>query len=145
MYLGLVMMALCISYSYAGKNNTGTNIIPSNPSEEPIGCVCAVFLSGQFTKGSKEQPKGYPAFLHEHPDSLPCNTFGNKLCTSKCLEAIVKHLPNSPTILCASLDRDCHKERAYLFIKNCKDEWINTNLSAGREYCCKDGSPYKCN
>lgn len=35
--------------------------------------------------------------------------------------------------------------QAYLFIKNCKDEWINTNLSAGREYCCKDGSPYKCN
>ncbi|GAB1868349.1 Armadillo repeat-containing protein 7 [Camponotus japonicus] len=145
MYLALVMMALCMSYSYAEKNSTDINIKPSYASEEPIGCVCAVFLSGQFTKGSKEQPKGYPAFLHEHPDPLPCSTFGNRLCTSKCLEAIVKYLPNSPTILCASLDRNCYKERAYLFIKNCKDEWINTNLSAGREYCCKDGSPYKCN
>lgn len=93
----------------------------------------------------------------------------------------MKHLPNSSAILCASIDRDCHKERvsthtqinfyiflfeiiletelfhtlklydlnyiswqAYLFIKNCKDEWINTNLSAGKEYCCKDGTPYKC-
>ncbi|KAL6432512.1 hypothetical protein ACFW04_006826 [Cataglyphis niger] len=145
MYLILVVMVLCMSYSYAETNSIGTNIKLSNPIEERIGCVCAVFLSGQFTKGSKEQPKGYPAFLHEHPDTVPCNTIGNKLCTSKCLEAIVKYLPNSSTMICASLDRDCHKERAYLFIKNCKDEWINTNLSAGREYCCKDGSPYKCN
>lgn len=88
MYLALVMMALCMSYSYAEKNSTDINVKSSYPSEEPIGCVCAVFLSGQFTKGSKEQPKGYPAFLHEHPDSLPCNTYGNRLCTSKCLEAV---------------------------------------------------------
>lgn len=138
-------MVLCMSYSYAEKNSTSTNIEASNSSEEPIGCVCGVFLSGQFKKGSKEQPKGYPVFLHEHPDLLSCNIFGNKLCTSKCLEAIIKYLPNSPTMLCASLDHDCYKERAHLFIKNCKDEWINTNLSAGREYCCKDGLPYKCN
>ncbi|XP_071644808.1 follicle cell protein 3C-1-like isoform X1 [Temnothorax longispinosus] len=148
MYLTLVM-ALCISYSYAESNSTVTSTIKpqyksSNTKEQPTGCVCAVFLSGQFKKGSKEQPKGYPALLHEHPDPLPCNTVGNKLCVNKCLDAIVKHLPNSPAILCASIDRDCHKERAYLFIKNCKDEWTNTNLSAGREYCCKDGTPYKC-
>ncbi|EFN86386.1 Follicle cell protein 3C-1 [Harpegnathos saltator] len=145
MYLTLVMAALCISHSYAEGNNTLPNTVksPTN-SSEPIGCVCAVFLSGQFKKGSKEQPKGNPALLHEHPDSLPCNAMGNKLCTNKCLDAIVKHLPNSAAILCASIDRDCHKERAYLFIKNCKDEWTNTNLSAGREYCCKDGLSYKC-
>ncbi|XP_011502866.1 PREDICTED: follicle cell protein 3C-1 [Ceratosolen solmsi marchali] len=109
-----------------------------------IGCTCGVFLSGQFKKGSKEQPKGNPALLHEHPDVFPCSNIGNKMCTNKCLDVIVKHLPNSPTILCGSIDRDCHKERAYLFVKNCKDEWVNTNLSAGREYCCKDGLPYKC-
>lgn len=56
----------------------------------------------------------------------------------------MRHLPNSPLMVCGSIDRDCHKERAYLFVKNCKDKWINTNLSAGREYCCKDGVPYKC-
>lgn len=57
---------------------------------------------------------------------------------------MVKHLPNSPAILCGSIERDCHKERAYLFIQNCNSTWINTNLSAGREYCCKDSLPYKC-
>lgn len=82
-------MALCISYSCAEKDNTVSSIVTStNSSEQPVGCVCAVFLSGQFKKGSKEQPKGYPALLHEHPDPLPCSNIGNRLCTSKCLEAV---------------------------------------------------------
>ncbi|XP_011860271.1 PREDICTED: follicle cell protein 3C-1 [Vollenhovia emeryi] len=146
MHLTLMTVALCISYSYADNNSTVVTSIkpPTNMKEQPIGCICAVFLSGQFKRGSKEQPKGYPALVHEHPDSVSCNAVGNKLCVNKCLDVIVKHLPKSSSILCASIDRDCHKERAYLFIKNCKDEWINTNLSAGREYCCKDGTPYKC-
>ncbi|KYN18758.1 Armadillo repeat-containing protein 7 [Trachymyrmex cornetzi] len=144
MYLTLVMMALCISYSYAENNSTVTNIKSSTNTEQSTGCACAIFLSGQFKKGSKEQPKGYPALIHEYPDPIPCTTIGNKHCVNKCLEIIVKHLPNSQAVLCASIDRDCHKERAYLFFKNCKDEWINTNLSAGKEYCCKDGMPYKC-
>ncbi|KAL0132582.1 hypothetical protein PUN28_000382 [Cardiocondyla obscurior] len=140
-----MIIALCTLYSCAEHNSTVTNIKSSiNTKEQPIGCTCGVFLSGQFKKGSKEQPKGYAALLHEYPNPLPCNIAGNKLCINKCLEVIVKHLPNSPTILCASIDRNCHKERAHLFIKNCKDEWINANLSAGREYCCKDGTPYKC-
>ncbi|KAG5314275.1 FCP3C protein, partial [Acromyrmex insinuator] len=144
MYLTLVVMALCISYSYTENNNTVTNIKSSTNTKQSTGCACAIFLSGQFKKGSKEQPKGYPALIHEYPDPISCTTIGNKLCVNKCLEIIVKHLPNSQAVLCASIDRDCHKERAYLFFKNCKDEWINTNLSAGREYCCKDGMPYKC-
>ncbi|XP_018345661.1 PREDICTED: uncharacterized protein LOC108750609 [Trachymyrmex septentrionalis] len=144
MYLTLVIMALCISYSYAENNSTVTNIKSSMNIKQPTGCACAIFLSGQFKKGNKEQPKGHPALIHEYPDPIPCTTIGNKLCVNKCLETIVKHLPNSQAILCASIDRDCHKERAYLFFKNCKDEWINTNLSAGREYCCKDGMAYKC-
>ncbi|XP_067205548.1 follicle cell protein 3C-1 [Linepithema humile] len=144
MYVALLMMALCISYSYAENNSTVSSIESSAKVEEPIGCVCGVFLSGQFKRGSREQPTGYPALLHEYPDRLPCTVMGNRLCTSKCLDVIVKYLPNSPAILCASLDRDCYRERAYLFIQNCKDEWMNTNLSAGKEYCCKDGLPYKC-
>ncbi|KAH0952337.1 hypothetical protein HN011_006605 [Eciton burchellii] len=146
MYIVLMIMSLCISYSYTEKNNTILNIVksPTNLNEQSVGCVCAVFLNGQFKKGSREQPKGYPALLHEYPNPLPCSAIGNKLCTSKCLDVIVKYLPNSQTMLCASIERDCHKERAYLFIKNCKDEWINTNLSAGREYCCKNGLPYNC-
>lgn len=56
----------------------------------------------------------------------------------------MKHLPNSPMILCGSVDRDIHKERAYLWTQNCQAKWVNTNLSAGREYCCKSGEYYKC-
>lgn len=137
---------------------------------EQAACTCAVFLSGQFKKGSPEPPTGNPALLHEHDTLFPCSTMGQKQCLNKCLETVssehcpmmyevfwvthfieyiyifqlAKQLPNSPNILCASMDRDCHKERAYLFTQSCNGTWVNTNLSAGREYCCKDGVPYKC-
>uniref|UniRef100_A0A6B2E9J8 Putative conserved secreted protein n=1 Tax=Phlebotomus kandelakii TaxID=1109342 RepID=A0A6B2E9J8_9DIPT len=107
-------------------------------------CSCAVFLSGQFTKGSKEPPLGDPALIHEHDETFPCTGLGLKQCTNWCLESLVKHLPNSGHLLCSAIDRDCHKERAYLFVENCNGTWVNTNFSAGREYCCKDGVPYKC-
>ncbi|XP_044728148.1 follicle cell protein 3C-1 [Chrysoperla carnea] len=125
---------------------TDTESVSPQPVTPPplIPCTCAVFLSGQFTKGSPEQPRGYPALVHEQEMTFACTNLGNKQCTNKCLDIIVKHLPNSANILCGAIDRDCHKERAYLFIKNCNDTWVNTNLSAGREYCCKDGLPYKC-
>ncbi|KAK7869877.1 hypothetical protein R5R35_006681 [Gryllus longicercus] len=109
-----------------------------------VMCSCGVFLSGQFTRGSKDPPRGNPAMLHEDVDMFPNTPFGFKQCTNRCLDIVVKHLPNSPAILCGSIDRDVHKERAYLFIKNGEDRWMNTNLSAGREYCCKDGVPYRC-
>ncbi|XP_055688125.1 follicle cell protein 3C-1 [Lutzomyia longipalpis] len=107
-------------------------------------CSCAVFLSGQFVKGSKEPPRGSPALIHEQGDTFQCTVLGLKHCTNWCLESLVKHLPNSGPLLCAAIDRDCHKERAYLFVEDCNGEWVNTNFSAGREYCCKDGVPYKC-
>ena len=119
-------------------------VLQTSTTESPPGCVCGIFLSGQFKKSSKEQPTGNPALIHDQPGIFPCTPGGNRICTNKCLDTIIKYLPNSSTILCGSIDRDCYKERAYLFIKNCKPEWINTNLSAGREYCCKDGAPYKC-
>ncbi|XP_046988399.1 follicle cell protein 3C-1 [Schistocerca americana] len=115
---------------------------PTNPKDIP--CTCGVFLSGQFVKGSDAQPRGNAALLHELMVPFPCTPVGLKQCINRCLDTIVKHLPNSPAILCGSIDRDCYKERAYLFVKNCSDKWVNTNLSAGREYCCKDGVPYKC-
>ncbi|XP_058803386.1 follicle cell protein 3C-1 [Phymastichus coffea] len=125
---------------------TTTEIPVTTIKSEPslIPCSCGVFLSGQLKKGNKISPSGNPALLHEMSETYPCTSAGNKMCINKCLDMIVKHLPNSPNILCGSIERDIHKERAYLFIKNCKDEWVNTNLSAGREYCCKDGLPYKC-
>lgn len=54
------------------------------------------------------------------------------------------HLPDSGKILCASVEHDCRKERAYLFIQSCEKSWINTHIGAGREYCCKSGTPYPC-
>lgn len=87
MYLILVMMALCVLYSHAESNSTVVSTKLST-KEQPTGCVCAVFLSGQFKKGTKEQPKGYPALLHEYPDPLPCNIVGNKLCVNKCLDTV---------------------------------------------------------
>lgn len=125
-------------------------------------CTCGVFLSGQFKKGSSEPPKGHAALMHEQDTMFPCTPLGAKQCQNKCLETVciriewmnlfpinfwfqvAKHLPNSPTILCGSIDRDVFRERAYLFIQSCNGTWTNTNLSAGREFCCKDGAPYKC-
>ncbi|XP_055302182.1 follicle cell protein 3C-1 [Sitodiplosis mosellana] len=114
-----------------------------NPVNQTF-CTCGVFLSGQFKKGSSEPPVGHPALMHEQDSMFPCTQIGAKQCSNKCLEMVAKHLPNSPTILCGSIDRDVFRERAYLFIQNCNGTWVNTKLSAGREFCCKDGSPYKC-
>lgn len=145
----------------------GLNNLVGGGAVNQTYCTCAVFLSGQFTKGSNQPPLGNPALLHEQENVMACNPLGSKQCTNKCLETvrlaiffiefsdkliisffafiqIAKHLPNSPTILCGSIDRDVYKERAYLFIQDCDGKWVNTNLSAGREFCCKEGAPYKC-
>ncbi|KAH8397522.1 hypothetical protein KR222_008935 [Zaprionus bogoriensis] len=107
---------------------------------EPVPCTCGVFLSSQIRNGLPEKP-----LIHNEMDRMyPCNAIGRKQCQTKCLEAIVQHLPNSANIVCATLGHNCHKERAYLFIKNCHNQWVNTNLQAGREYCCKEGTPYRC-
>lgn len=74
-------------------------------------CTCGVFMSGQFKKGSSDQPKGVPALIQETEFAFPCTPHGTKLCVNKCLESIVKHLPNSPSIICGTIDRDCHRER----------------------------------
>ncbi|XP_072377520.1 uncharacterized protein Fcp3C [Diabrotica undecimpunctata] len=112
---------------------------------DPIPCTCGVFLSGQFKKGSKKQPKGLPVLTQEMDTPFMNNAVGNRQCTNKCLELIIKHLPKSSEIICATVDREhVFKERAYLFIKNHSDKWHGTNLSAGREFCCKDNIPYKC-
>lgn len=52
-------------------------------------CTCGVFLSGQFTKFSSDQPKGNPALLQENDITYPCTPAGTKLCTSKCLDAVL--------------------------------------------------------
>ncbi|KAK1132951.1 hypothetical protein K0M31_014318 [Melipona bicolor] len=144
------LLSILYFLSASATMHNKTKIKPSNDTlatsttESPISCVCGIFLSGQFEKGNKGLPKGNPAIFHDLPGTFPCTPSGNRLCTNKCLDMIIKYLPNSSKILCSSIKHDCHKEKAHLFIKNCKSGWINTNLSAGREYCCKDGTPYKC-
>ncbi|XP_057663974.1 uncharacterized protein LOC130898588 [Diorhabda carinulata] len=113
--------------------------------KDPVPCTCGVFLSGQFKKGSKKQPKGLPVLTQEMDTPFMNNAVGNRQCTNKCLELIIKHLPKSSEIICATVDREhVFKERAYLFIKNHTDKWHGTNLSAGREFCCENNIPYKC-
>ncbi|KAH8291684.1 hypothetical protein KR018_005598, partial [Drosophila ironensis] len=130
------------------QSSSLTNTIPSPPTPEaetaqdsqPVPCTCGVFLSSQIPNGLPTSP-----LIHQELDRMfPCNAIGRKQCQTKCLEAIVQHLPNSANIVCSALGHDCHKERAYLFIKNCQNQWINTNLQAGREYCCRNGVPYRC-
>ncbi|XP_022211745.2 follicle cell protein 3C-1 [Drosophila obscura] len=112
----------------------------TNLDNHPVPCTCGVFLSSQMQHGLQEAP-----LIHQELDRMfACNAIGRKQCQTKCLEAIVQHLPNSANIVCSALGHDCHKERAYLFIKNCHNQWVNTNLQAGREYCCKAGVPYRC-
>ncbi|XP_053690880.1 follicle cell protein 3C-1 [Sabethes cyaneus] len=108
-------------------------------------CSCAIFLTGQFNKHNRtEPPRGNPAIQLELMQNFPCNAAGNKLCSNRCLDAILKHLPNSPALICGTIDRDCFRERAYLFYQNCSPRWINTNFSAGREFCCQNDRPIRC-
>ena len=67
---------------------TEAPIIPPTTETTVKGCMCGVFLSGQFKKGSKEPPKGNPALLHELSDTFPCSNIGNKMCTNKCLDVV---------------------------------------------------------
>ncbi|XP_022919127.1 follicle cell protein 3C-1 isoform X2 [Onthophagus taurus] len=111
---------------------------------DPIPCTCGVFLSGQISKESKNEVTGKPAFTIEAGATFADNSIGLRQCMNKCLEQIVKFLPKSADIICGTMERDCYKEKAYLFVKNHSKKWINSNMSAGREYCCKDNTPYKC-
>ncbi|XP_053984562.1 follicle cell protein 3C-1 [Hylaeus volcanicus] len=146
MYFIYLLSILCFSSVFANeiKLKALNSTLDVTTTESPIGCICGIFLNGQFKKSSKESPAGNPVLIHDQCGTFSCTPNGKRLCINKCLDTILKYLPNSSTIICGSLERDCYKERAYLFIKNCKSKWINTNLSAGREYCCKNGAPYKC-
>lgn len=125
---------------------TSAPLLQPNFSSDGTFCSCAVFLSGQFKKHSNEQPKGLPALTQETDMQYPCNPTGIKMCINKCLESIVKHLPNSAQIICGTIDRDVvWREKASLWVQNCNSTtWINSNLSAGREYCCKSGESVSC-
>ncbi|XP_034239241.1 follicle cell protein 3C-1 [Thrips palmi] len=111
-------------------------------STEPIPCTCGIFLTSQFKAAG--QPTGTPAISHEFNRATPNTAAGIRQCTTACVDMIVKHLPNSSAIMCSSIERDCMREKAYLFIKNSRNKWLATRLSAGKEFCCKGGIAIKC-
>lgn len=55
---------------------------------KPVPCTCAVFLSGQFKKGSKDQPRGVPVLTQEMDTPCMNNSMGTRQCTSRCLELV---------------------------------------------------------
>lgn len=70
------------------KGNKNKDEGSSQEESEPIPCTCGVFLSGQFKKGSKKQPKGMPVLTQEMDTSFMNNAVGNRQCTNKCLELV---------------------------------------------------------
>lgn len=77
-----------IHKSDINDNKVSENEIVSQTKPPPVPCTCGVFLSGQFVKGSQDQPKGYPALLQEQEQTFPCTNLGNKQCTNKCLDIV---------------------------------------------------------
>lgn len=57
---------------------------------------------------------------------------------------VINYMPNIGPLVCSSIDRDCVKEKPYLFTKNCEGTWRNTGFSAGKEFCCHNGVETKC-
>ncbi|KAL0895560.1 hypothetical protein ABMA27_011661 [Loxostege sticticalis] len=114
-------------------------------------CQCGVFMSQQvgLKEGRRGRPRGPPqgepvvTYDTEEP-SLPCGLGGFKNCVTKCLDVILKYLPRAGPVICGAVERDIHREKAFLFIRNCGGDWTPTSFSAGKEFCCTDGQHHKC-
>ncbi|XP_062553807.1 follicle cell protein 3C-1 [Armigeres subalbatus] len=152
----IIKIVLIVNLLSPVESNRNVRIRPRKPKHadlesnavlqsETVPCSCAIFLTGQFNKQNRsEPPRGNPGIQMELLQQYPCTASGNKQCSNRCLDAILKHLPNSPALICGTIDRDCFRERAYLFYQNCSPRWVNSNLSAGREFCCQNDRPVRC-
>ncbi|XP_041766659.1 uncharacterized protein LOC121590763 [Anopheles merus] len=144
--LRLLTILVLIRAATGGKYSRFRLADVQRNSATNVPCTCAIFLTGQFNRFNRtEQPKGNPGIQLELMQHFPCTAAGNKQCANKCLDSIVKHLHNSQNVICATIDRDCFRERAYLFYQNCAPRWVNSNLSAGKEFCCQNDKPMRCN
>lgn len=91
----------------------GLNSLVGGAKVNQTYCTCAVFLSGQFTKGSNQPPLGNPALLHEQENVMACNPMGSKQCTNKCLETVKFEIPNCVyvvVVICSDISQkisDC--------------------------------------
>ncbi|XP_055377874.1 uncharacterized protein LOC129609779 [Condylostylus longicornis] len=106
-------------------------------------CTCGVFLSNQIRK-KHVLDNDSPTITQEIDKIFPCTKMGARKCQNECFQLLLQYLPQSAEIICALVGQDIHKMRAHLFVQNCDSQWHNSNLSAGREYCCKGGLPYHC-
>uniref|UniRef100_A0A1B0FGU5 Follicle cell protein 3C-1 n=1 Tax=Glossina morsitans morsitans TaxID=37546 RepID=A0A1B0FGU5_GLOMM len=123
--------------------SSSTPLITKRPSDyDQIPCTCGIFLGSQLK--SQNITNKSALIISELNRFYNCDTRGQMRCQTNCLEQIMQFLPKSDRIICASSSDDVLNEKAYLLIKNCRNYWINTNLTSGHEYCCKAGRPYKC-
>lgn len=81
----IIFSTLC---ALACKASVLDNTVKSDPVPTP--CTCGIFLSGQFKKGTKEQPKGEPVLTQEMDNPFMNNSVGNRQCINKCLELVRK-------------------------------------------------------
>lgn len=65
-----------------------TSTLDTEESSEDLSCTCGIFLNSQFTKGSKDPPKGEPVISNILDRNFPCNPIGQKQCQTKCLEQV---------------------------------------------------------
>lgn len=84
----MVFCFVLIQFVRADNKIINTKKTDTTSEESPIPCTCGVFLSGQFKKGSKEQPKGVPVLTQEMDTPFMNNSVGNRQCTNKCLESV---------------------------------------------------------
>ncbi|KAG7304375.1 hypothetical protein JYU34_011315 [Plutella xylostella] len=118
--------------------------------EEEMNCQCGVFMSQQVgIVGNRRgrprgPPQGDPVVTYDTETEWSCGAGATKQCISKCLDVILKYLARAGPVICGAVDRDVNRENAYLFIKSCGADWLATNFSAGKEFCCRDGVHYKC-
>ncbi|KAL0850013.1 hypothetical protein ABMA28_011923 [Loxostege sticticalis] len=161
-YLVLVVAALSLAIGTEGRRKHKRDeyeILKSVEEDADVTedfdelepCQCGVFMSQQvgLKEGRRGRPRGPPqgepvvTYDTEEP-SLPCGLGGFKNCVTKCLDVILKYLPRAGPVICGAVERDIHREKAFLFIRNCGGDWTPTSFSAGKEFCCTDGQHHKC-
>lgn len=66
-----LLYTFCLLPANADEKSKNLNsTVKISTTESPSSCICGIFLSGQFKKGSKEQPTGNPALIHDQPGSI---------------------------------------------------------------------------
>ncbi|XP_077294837.1 follicle cell protein 3C [Arctopsyche grandis] len=154
--INFCILLMCIKFSDA---NDIENMIANIPFIKPnifsksrdfkdslnTPCTCGIFLEGQLSDDGHLKFYENPVFSKEMDLPLyPCGVHGNKQCMKKCIDMVINYMPNIGPLVCSSIDRDCVKEKPYLFTKNCEGTWRNTGFSAGKEFCCHNGVETKC-